>query len=205
MPWAQPVPRDPDGPARRRTASSAYWGNQRRPVKARTDAELGEQVRNALWKFAGRTSLRGVARDRAAVALIRNRVPAAKGVFSDAQLAAVLREKADGSCSWCALRVLTAAGDEPMPDQPTPGLLALLGRPCARCRVDFDAGKVAARERRLLASGYRRRVVGPQPTGAIWPAGKEPPGLTAAARAGARRKPDPPSYYRPSPGRLPRE
>ena len=193
MPHKQPASQVP-GPGARRSAMAAYAGGQQRPMRARDDAELGEQLRRALWSFASRTRLIGTRRDQAAITLIRNRYPASRGVFTDAQLAATIREVGDGAvCHWCALRVLTAAADEPMPDQPTPALVGLLGQPCARCKVAFAAGEVAERERRLLAAGYRRRVVGPQPTGALWPAGQEPPGLTAAARQTARR-PLPPFY-----------
>lgn len=176
MPYGQPLPKTPGPDARRasRSPSAAYWGQQR-PMAPRNEAEAGAQARYALWRFAGKTRLRGVRRDQAAISLVRNRFKAAR-VFTDAQLAAVLREPQDGACSWDALRVLTAAADEPMPTEPTAGLVALLGQPCTRCKAAFAEGKVLERERRLLASGLRRRVTGPQP----------------------------PSYYTPNPRRLPK-
>jgi hypothetical protein len=193
MPYQQPASQVP-GPAARRSAMAAYAGNQRRPMRARDDGELGQQIRYALWKFASQTGLRGVRRDQAAITLVRNRYPASRGVFSDQAIAATIRQVGDsGACHWDALRVLTAAADEAMPTQPTSALLGLLGRPCARCRAAFAEAESYDHERRLLASGYRRRVTGPQPTGALWPAGQEPPGLTAAARAAASKPP--PRFY----------
>lgn len=189
-----------------RSASSVYWAGPK-PMAPRNEAEAGQQARHALWKFAGKSRLRGVRRDQAAVRLIRNRYSAARA-FTDTQLAAVLREPQGGLCSWDALKVLCAAGDEQMPTKTTPGLTALLGEPCARCLGWFAEQESVAFEHRVLAAGGRpvtRRVTGPQPTGMLWPAGQEPPGLTAAARAAARRKPDSPSYYQANRGRLPKE
>jgi hypothetical protein len=104
---------------------------------------------------------------------------------------AVLREPAAGACSWDALRVLSAANDQPVPS-PSAGLVALLGKPCQRCQTAFQADRVAARERAMLAAASS----GPAPTGVIWPAGAEPAALVAAAREHARRKANPPAYYR---------
>src|SRR5215211_852186 len=161
MPYQQPASQVP-GPAARRSAMAAYAGNQRRPMRARDDGELGQQIRYALWKFASQTGLRGVRRDQAAITLVRNRYPASRGVFSDQAIAATIRQVGDsGACHWDALRVLTAAADEAMPTQPTSALLGLLGRPCARCRAAFAEAESYDHERRLLASGYRRRVTRP--------------------------------------------
>jgi hypothetical protein len=131
------------------SAASAYWGRPR-PMRADDPVELAEQVRGALWKFASRTSARGVYRDRQALALVRSRYPAAAGVLPDAALCAVLREPGPGMCSWCAYRALAAAGNEPTPTAP---LRALLGKPCQkRCQPIFDAQRVAARERAGMAA-----------------------------------------------------
>ena len=68
-----------------------------------TPAEYGAVARQALWRFAAQTRLTGAVRDQAAVAMVRSRFPKTRGVFTDAQLAAVLREPG-GRCSWDALR-----------------------------------------------------------------------------------------------------
>jgi hypothetical protein len=155
-------------------------------------AELGVQVRRALWRFATTTRLTSKARDRAGISLVKNRHPKAMAAFPEAAILAVLREPQGGTCSWDALRVLTAAGPEPMPAKPTPELVALLGKPCQKCQTAFEAGRVARRERAMLAAAS-----GPSPTGLIWAAhDKEAAALVASAREAARRS-TPPSYYRP--------
>jgi hypothetical protein len=162
-------------------------------ARPRDHAVLGRQVRTALWKFASLTRTRGTARDQTAIATIRSRFPSSRDVFSDAMLSAVLREPQAGLCTWDALKVLTAAAAEQMPEAPTPALIALLGKPCARCWSDFDTGRVARRERAMLAAAAQHSPTAA--TGYLWPSGSEPVGLVAAARAAARRN-DPP-YYRP--------
>jgi len=158
---------------------------------ARTDAELGVQVRQALWRFASNTRLRGTARDKAALATLKSRFPKAVSAFPESALLAVLREPQGGTCSWDAFRVLAASNGEPVP-KPSAALTALLGRPCQRCKTAFEAADVAVRERAMLAAAS-----GPSPTGRIWAAGdKEAAALVASARAAARRS-APPSHYRP--------
>ena len=149
-------------------------------MRRRTPEELGRAARAALNKFSVSTRLAGAARDRAGIALVRNNLPATKGLFTDAQLAAVLREidPTSRSCSWDALRRTAEAADEPMPTAPSPELVGLLGKPCRSCEVTFAAGDVAARERRLIASGYRRRPAQPAPTRSV---------LTSSARAAAHQ------------------
>ena len=159
-------------PDRQRPASAAYWGGPK--MAPDTDAEPAPSPGRPL-ALRQPDPLNGVRRDQAGVRLVRNRYRHAR-IFTDAQLAAVLREPQDGRCSWVALRALCAAGDEPMPEQPTPGLVALLGRPCVRCEVRFTESESVAFEHRVLAAGGR-------------PAGKPPA----------------PSYYRPNPRRLPGE
>jgi hypothetical protein len=66
-------------------------------------------------------------------------------------------------------------------------------KPAAFGRLRTDE-EVAAYKRSL--ESLTDAKLPPRPTGAIWPAGQEPPGLTAAARSAARMVP-PPSYYRP--------
>ena len=148
-------------------------------MRPRSPEELGRAARTALWKFASTTRLTGMSRDQAGVATIRSKFPGTRGLFSDQALAAVLREPQAGLCSWDALKVLTAAAGEPMPTAPTAALLALLGQPCSRCRISFEAGEVAERERRLIASGIRRPTT-PAPAAAR-------PALTSSARAATPR------------------
>jgi hypothetical protein len=131
------------------SAMSAYWGQRKRPMRARNGQELGEQARRALWRFSSTTALRGTQRDRAGVAFVRSHFPATRGMFTDDQLAAVLQEPPAGRCSWDNL--------EALPAKPTPELVGLLGRPCAHCRVGFEAAKVAARERPLYAAAAQHR------------------------------------------------
>lgn len=149
---------------------------------------LGVQARRALWRFATSTRLDGEARDRAALAMLRSRVPKALDVFSESALLAVLQEPPAGRCSWDNLETLSA--------KPTPELVGLLGRPCARCRVGFEVAKVHRRESAMLAAAAQHPPTAA--TGFIWPAGQEPTAMVASARAAARRaasKPPAPSYY----------
>jgi len=148
-----------------------------------TEAELGQQVRRALWDFTSRTSTRGTARDKTAVAMVRSQYPATRGLFSDAALAAVLREPQDGLCSWDAYRMLAAANGEDVPS-PTPALEGLLGSRCSRCKTFFAAREVAERERGLMAAGYGR-YQRPTSTGFIWSAGQAPAGVVASPRRAA--------------------
>jgi hypothetical protein len=173
-----------------------------------TGPELGAQARAALWRFFASTRTQGVARDRLGVATVRSQYPATRGLFSDAALAAVLREPGSGACSWDAYRDLAADYGEP-PPVPSPDLFGLLGSQCGGCKTHFAAQAVAERERphvaALVAAGFKPEASGslrsakqvaaakvsldsltnaklpPRATGAIWPAGKTPP----------------PSYYRP--------
>lgn len=164
------------------SAMTAYYGQQRRPMVPRDDAELGEAVRPVLWKFAAGTSLNGPARDRAALAAVRSRFPKALGVFGESALLAVLRQLQDGTCSWCAYRKAAALAGEPAP-RPSGGFQGLLGRPCSRyCQPAFEEAEAYRRKAALLAAAARG---GPTPTGALWPAGREPAGLTASARRAA--------------------
>jgi hypothetical protein len=183
------------------------------------DAELGRQLRAATWEVGNRTSTTGVRRDRLVLAAMRNRFGAAAVErFGAENIVALLRVPGLGMCNWCAARVLhaTASPPKPMPT-PTPGLSALLGAQCSRCKVAFAAREVADRERDHLdavtAAGLRpqaaasvrtpeqlaRRATAartteqarcnPAPTGVLWSADQgEPAGLTAAARAAARRR-----------------
>jgi hypothetical protein len=152
----------------------------------RDNAELGTQIRQSLWRFASTTALSGTPRSKAAVAMVRSHFPASRSVFTNDQLAAVLQEPPAGRCSWDGL--------EALPDRPTPELVGLLGQPCAHCRVGFDAGRVAKRERAMLAAAAQHPPTAA--TGYVWPSGSEPVGLVAAAREAARRKTPAPSYYR---------
>jgi hypothetical protein len=153
-----------------------------------TPAELGAQVRKALLGFYGSTRTYGVARDRTGVAMARSQYPASREWFSDAALAAVLREPQAGTCSWDAYRMLAAADGEEMPS-PSPALEGLLGSQCRRCKIFFAAREVAERERGLMAAGYGR-YQRPAATGMLWPAGKEPAGVVASARRAASRVPE---------------
>jgi hypothetical protein len=173
-----------------------------------TGPELGAQVRAALWDFYGSTRTQGDARDRLGVAMVRNRFPATRELFSDAALTAVLREPGPGRCSWDHYRELARERGEP-PLVPSPELFGLLGRQCGGCRTHFAAQAVAERERpyvaALVAAGFKPEASGslrsakqvaaakvsldsltnaklpPRATGVIWPASKTPA----------------PSYYRP--------
>ena len=184
MPYGQPLPKTP-GPDARRSATPAA-GGRGAPEAASGDARAAARLRRELWAFASRTRLVGARRDQAARALARTRYPKAARQFSDAQLVAVLREPQDGRCSSDALRALCAAGDEPMPEQPTPGLLALLGKPCGRCEVRFTESESVEFERRVLAAGGSRRRA---PDAQLLPAESAPspgrvgpcPTVTAAA------------------------
>jgi len=161
--------------------SASIWtaGHRGQARMAPTDFELGQQARRALWDFYGSTRTRGVVRDKTGVAMVRNQYPATRGLFSDAALAAVLREPQAGLCSWDAYRILAAANGEEIP-APTPALEGLLGSQCSRCRTYFEAREIAKREKALAASGYRRRVTGPQPTGRLW-VDQQPAPVMAAA------------------------
>jgi hypothetical protein len=119
-------------------------------------------------------------------------------------LVALGKEVSSGTCHWDAARIVRGPGKPELErDEVT---LALLGQGCQRCRIRWAAAEVAERERahvrNLVAAGYApedaayQRPGDLRATGAIWPAGKEPSGLTAAARQAARKVP-PPSYYIP--------
>jgi hypothetical protein len=178
-----------------------------------TGPELGAQARAALWRFYASTRTQGVARDRLGVATVRSQYPATRGLFSDAALAAVLREPESGTCSWDAYRKLATDYGEP-PPVPSPDLFGLLGSQCGGCKTHFAAQVVAERERphvaAVVAAGFRPSTAGhvrtaeqlarhqdalraaarrpPAPTGMLWSADQgEPPGLTAAAYAAANR------------------
>jgi hypothetical protein len=182
------------------------------------DVELGRQLRTAAWEVANRTAVRGTRRDALVLATMRNRFGAAAvDRFGPEAITALLRQPGPGACAWDALRVLTATAAPPKPTpDPTPGLRALLGAMCSRCKVHFAAREVADREHahldRLAENGLRASAAAtlrtdaqvarkaaavrateqarraPAPTGMLWPADQgEPPGLTAAAHAAARR------------------
>jgi hypothetical protein len=175
-----------------------------------TAAELGRQVRHALWAFTSRTSTRGTARDRTAISMVRSQYPATRGLFSDAALAAVLREPQANTCSWDAYRILATANDEQMPS-PSPALQALLGSQCSRCRTYFEAQEVAQREHEhtagLVAAGFRPEAAGrlrtPEQVDAYTRSlrslenAKLPPRAPTGAIWSTNQRPKPPSYYRP--------
>lgn len=194
-------------------AGKQGWGR----MAPADDVELGRQLRQAAWEVANRTAVRGPRRDTLVLATMRNRFgPAAVDRFGPEAITALLRQPGPGMCAWDALRVLCAAGGPPKstPD-PTPGLRALLGAMCGRCKVHFAAREVADQEREhvagLTAAGLRPEAAAtlrtdaqvarqaaavrateqarraPAPTGMLWPAGEEPAGLTAAAHAAASR------------------
>src|SRR5215216_5918803 len=160
--------------------SASIWtaGHRGQARMAPTDFELGQQARRALWDFYGSTRTRGVVRDKTGVAMVRNQYPATRGLFSDAALAAVLREPQAGLCSWDAYRILAAANGEEIP-APTPALEGLLGSQCSRCRTYFEAREIAKREKALMAAGYGR-YQRPAPTGSLW-ADDQPRPVTVVA------------------------
>jgi hypothetical protein len=180
VPSQQPPSQVPGLDARRarRSPSAAYWGGPR-PMKARNDAELGEQIRHALWKFAGRSRLPGVRRDQAAVALVRNRYPAARDVFSDQAIAAAIREVTDGTCHFCALRVLTAAADTAMPPSPPPA-----SWPCSVSHAPVARASLPSRNPSRSSAVCWPRAAARSP--AATPARSQP---GPSGRPGRRRRP----------------
>jgi hypothetical protein len=167
-------------------AGQAGW----RPLAAASDEQLARAVKQILWR---RTSMNGVRRDQYLLAVVRRQLPAALDRFGKTAILAAARRPEHPACSWCALRILAAASLEE-PPTPTPGLEALLGRQCGRCRHAYTSREVAERERRdgarLTAAGLRRPQRGqPTPTGVIWSADQpQPETVTAALRAAGQRR-----------------
>jgi hypothetical protein len=114
--------------------------------------------------------------DKQALALVKTQYRRALPAFGEAPIMALTRRLSPGACSWCACRILCAAGDTPLP-KPTAGLRALLGSQCSRCKVAFDVPAIAEQEdayvRSLEAAGYAaedaafQRPMEPRATGTI--------------------------------------
>jgi hypothetical protein len=187
------------------------------PLRKRTPEDLAVQVRQWMLNEAPSTLVAdGADRDTMVLGRVEGRFPGAKAAFGRGPILALTRNLEAGTCSWCAAAVI-ASGQEPLPDPAGPALQRLLGTPCRRCRVRHEMGQIVDRERghlqQITAAGLRpaaaSRARTPQqvqalaaavkklekarppvaPTGVLWAADQgEPTGLTAAARAAARRR-----------------
>jgi hypothetical protein len=183
------------------SAMAAYWGGQKRPMRARNDTELAATVRQHVLTAAGRTSLTGDRLDKLILAQVKTRFPRAVDTFGKDAIVALLH-RPEGGCSWCPRKPVPTA---------TAALRKLLGSMCRGCRIRSDAQPVAQDETRHIAAvvaaglkpeaaanlrtseqiaDYRRRLE------ALNRAKLPPRAATGVIRPVTRKTPAP-NYYRP--------
>jgi hypothetical protein len=126
-------------------------------LREATTEELAARVKAYVWDSLHKTLAPGASRDNRTIALVAGAFPGAVERYTRAGILALTRRPERGVCPWCIAAVVAAGDQDPAPDPANEAHRALLGRPCRRCTVRFEAEAVAERERQrvdgLVAAG----------------------------------------------------